>query len=184
MSPAKRAPAPEPQAVITVGAVRDRTCTSKLIGYFGGGAYSHWVSLVLPGGREVIDSRYDKVGGAPPGVQVRDIAYLRDYECLWLDVPVTQAQAAAYEAALRSVLARPYDSVGIVDFALGRTSDHSWRDASAFFCSDLGAWGFNQSGVCGPYFEEPTRSTPGDMVYVCWGKGARPAQTPAGLLAA
>lgn len=167
-------------AAITVALVKNGSVPSRLIEWFGGGGWSHFVAMLLPGGKEVIDARNDQIGRVPPGVQIRPVDYLRGSACLWLEVPCTPAQAAASEANLRAVVAKgtPYDQIGILDFALGRSTDHSWMKESAFFCSDLGVWNFWKVALLGDPLIPPTRVDPGEALAVCWGLQARRVQAP------
>lgn len=174
--------APEARtAVITVGLVKARGFASWWIEWLAKGGWSHCVAIVLPGGMEVIDARANKIEGIDPGVQVRPISYLANDECLWLDIQCTPTQAAAAESAARSVLGRPYDMRGIVDFATGQP-DNSWKRKSAFFCSALGIWVIWRAGLLGENVLVPfTDIDPGAALDVYWGLGARKAETPAGL---
>jgi hypothetical protein len=141
------------------------------------------VAMVLPGGMEVIDARSDRVGGVPPGVQIRPISYLKGQRTLWLNIPCTKEQAEASERNLRSTppLHRPYDTRGILNFATGSLGDRSWQNESAFFCSDLGIWNLWKIGVLGGPLIEPTRIDPGEALAICWGLHAVKAPAPAGL---
>jgi len=176
---ASPAPSSARTASITVGLVKGPDLPSRLIAWWGGGGWSHFVAMVLPGGRYVIDARSDRVGGAPPGVQVRDITYLRGYECLWLEVPCTPEQATASETNLRSVLDHAYNKVGIFDFATGAADKTS--NGGSFFCSQLGSWNFARLGLLQGDLIPFSKVDPGAGLAVCWGLGARKAETPIGL---
>ena len=179
------APSVQPQearrAVITVGLVQGRGFASWWIRWLAKGGYSHCVALVLPDGTHVIDARSNVINGVPAGVQIRPISYLKGLKCLWLQIPCTPEQAAAAEAAARSVLNRPYDFRGIVDFATGQP-DRSWKSKSAFFCSALGIWVCWRAGLLGGSVLVPfTNIDPGSALDVYWGLGARQVAAPSGL---
>ena len=150
---------------LIVAAVRSNGLIGRAIEWWGGGGWSHFTTL-LPGGREVIDARSDRVLGVPAGVQVRPASYLEDYECLWLAIPTTAYKTSQVYAALHSQLGKPYDSAGIIAFATGDGRDRNWRDESAWFCSELAIWAQEQAGVC-PQLPTPGyKITPGDALLV------------------
>lgn len=168
-------------AAITVGLVKGHGLASDLIRWLAKGGWSHCVALVLPGGMEVIDARSDVIGGVPAGVQIRPISYLKGEECLWLEIPCALEQEQAAEDAARSVLGRPYDVAGIIDFATGHADD-SWKDAQDFFCSALGTWMLWKAGILGSDVLVPfTNIDPADALGIYWGLEARRTTAPAGL---
>jgi hypothetical protein len=168
-------------AFITVGLAKGKGFASWWIRRLAKGHWAHCVALVLPGGTHVIDARSDVIDGVPAGVQIRPISYLKGEECLWLEIPCTPAQAKAAEDAARSVLNRPYDIRGIVDFATDQP-DNSWKKARYFFCSALGIWICWKAMMLGKDVLVPfTNIDPGDSLGVYWGLSARKAATPAGL---
>lgn len=109
--------------------------SSRAIGYFGGGFYSH-VDIVWPDGR-LFGARSDviKVNGLtyPAGAQFRP----QNYE-VWrartrIDIPCTFMQRnRALEWALHQE-GKPYDKRAILGFASGR----DWRTEGEWFCSEM-----------------------------------------------
>lgn len=179
--PVAKAPADTRTASITVGLVKGKGIASWWIRWLAKGGWSHCVALVLPGGTHVIDARADVINGIPAGVQIRPISYLKGEKCLWLEIPCTPDQARAVQDAADSVLDRPYDFHGIVDFATDQ-ADNSWKRAQNFFCSALGSWLLWKGGILGAHVLVPfTNIDPGDVLGLYWGLGARTAATPIGL---
>lgn len=117
----------------------------------GFGPWCHMASLLADD--TVLDARDDTEAGVPPGVQLRPAGYL-DSEPRWaiFEAP-TGDHYAAWEAALRSQLLKPYDERGIEDFATatlltGHYSDPNYAASAskAWFCDELAAWAAIQSG--------------------------------------
>jgi len=107
--------------------------SSRLIAWYGNGygGYSH-VDAVLPDG-SLLGARSDKVGGKPAGVEIRPPGYEPVTRRAVVRIPVTSAEAAAWEAWLRSQINEPYDSGAIWGFVLGR-ADHA---QGRWICSAL-----------------------------------------------
>lgn len=130
--------------------VGGEAASSKIIERAGFGPWSHMAGLLADD--IVLDARYDVVGGAPPGVQLRQAGYL-DSEARWaiFEAP-TSDHYLAWEAALRSQLGKPYDGRGIIDFAesvfTGEYVDPNYASeaSKAWFCDELQAWAAIQSG--------------------------------------
>jgi hypothetical protein len=120
--------------------------SSRAIEWFGGGHWSHFANIIDD--RHVLDARSDRVGGAPPGVYVRDASYLDDVERTVIRIPCSAGQAEAWLHAGRSQLKKPYDTQGIIAFATGRYTWRDWRDPAAWICSELGIWMLEQSRIC------------------------------------
>lgn len=172
---------------VEVMLVRGRGLSSAAIGYFGAGYWSHYANIVPrgapirhPTGRVghgvfdrsyVLDARYDRVGGAPPGVQYRDMRYLEGEERIILRIPCTFEQKKAWLAAGDSQVGKPYDSAGIWDFITGGRKDRNWRDQSAWFCDELGVWMLERAGICPPLPAHVNRITPGAASLVCGALG-------------
>jgi hypothetical protein len=150
--------------------VADTGVSSRLIEWFGGGGWSHFANVLADG--TIIDARSDRVAGAPPGVQRRPARYL-DSERKWVLLQLgAEHQYEPWVNALVSQLGKPYDQIGIWDFATGSVYDRNWRDQSAWFCSELGVWAQEQAQMCprlpGPVF----RITPGAALLLDIGLGA------------
>jgi len=105
--------------------------SSRAIGWFGGGYYSH-VDCVLSDGR-LLGARSDAVGGQKPGVRIRQ----QDYE-VWqrrtlIRIAVTAYQYCEWMRFLEAQLGKPYDRTAIWAFAL----DRDWREQDSWICSEL-----------------------------------------------
>lgn len=139
--------------------VADQSFVSRTIGWFGGGIWSHMATYISDD--IVIDSRMDIIQGILPGVRERPIEYLDRYkQWLTLEIPCTEVQEAACITALRSQLGKPYDKIGIWNFATGSMDDTNWRDLSAWFCDALAIWAQEVAGIC-PFLTLPAvRLTP------------------------
>lgn len=144
--------------------------SSRAIEWFGGGGWSHMAN-VLPDG-SIIDARNDivKFGDQcfPAGVQHRPKGYL-EAECsrwLVLEIPCTIHQVKSWESNLRSQVGKPYDQIGILDFVTGGIRDRNWRDESAWFCSELGIWAQENSGICPPLEAPVFRIPPGEALLI------------------
>lgn len=120
---------------------------------FGGGAghWSHMASILADG--TILDARDNAMTiagkGYPAGVQLRPAGYLDSYPRWAIFEAPTAAHYAAWEAAGRSQVGKPYDSAGIVDFAesvfTGGYGDRNYDAAQpaqnkAWFCDELAAW--------------------------------------------
>lgn len=138
---------------------------SGSIKWFGGSIFSHMANFLADG--RIIDARDDNPCGNGRGVQIRPGDYL-DSVARWIDVEIacTPPQANAWEDALRSQVGKPYDERGILDFIIGSSRDRNWRDQSAWFCDELGAWAQEEAGIC-PRLIAPTfKLTPGAVALV------------------
>lgn len=163
---------------LIIGECIGKGIASQAIGWFGGGYFSHTTTL-LPNKRFVLDARADEVGGKPTGVQLRPVGYLEKMYgsgITWLKIPCSSIMEQLTYSALYSQLGKPYDTIGILDYALGRLRDRNWMDKSAWFCSELAVW----SWIEGKFLSrplvpsaEPNRITPGGSVRIAWGLGAR-----------
>lgn len=116
----------------------------------GFGQWSHMANLLADG--TVLDARDNAVAGVAPGVHLRPARYL-DSEPKWavFEAP-TDTHYAAWEAAGRSQLGKPYDERGILDFAEGTftgsytDANFAGADSKAWFCDCLATWMAIQSG--------------------------------------
>jgi hypothetical protein len=111
--------------------VRANDPMSRAIAWFGHGEYSH-VDVVMPAGT-LLGARSDRVGGAPPGVQIRSPEYA-DWALVkkvWLQA--TPVQLQVFYKFLTDQIGKPYDKRAIMGFIAGR----DWREPDAWFCSEL-----------------------------------------------
>lgn len=116
--------------------VRGLSWTSRAIGYFGAGYYSH-IDAVTPQGylrgarADVITPR----GGRPipAGFQDRPQHYERWARATRYTITVSEKQYRRYWDFSDAQLGKPYDKHGLFDtFILGR----DWRDDGQWWCSE------------------------------------------------
>jgi uncharacterized protein YycO len=119
--------------VIELQFVRGTQLSSRAIGWFGAGYFSHVDAIDRDG--YLWGSRSDRVGGMPPGFQRRPPNYERWRERRVLSLKTTPAQARAYWDFLCAQVGKPYDYTAIWGFAAGR----NWRDTRHWFCSEVQA---------------------------------------------
>ena len=126
--------------MISVLFVSGHDAGAHLIEWFGHGPFSH-VEGVLPDGR-LLGARSDSVGGAPPGVQIRDPAYVQGLKTLRVDLACSDlVTGRAYDWALSQV-GKPYDSTAIAGFVVGR----DWQQDDAWYCSEYWASSLEKCG--------------------------------------
>lgn len=110
----------------------------------GFGRWCHMANILADG--TVLDARDDEVCGIAPGVRLRPAGYL-DTEPRWalFEAP-TDAHYAAWEAAGRAQLGKPYDQRGILDFAEATftgdyvDANYAGADSKAWFCDCVASW--------------------------------------------
>lgn len=93
--------------------------SSRLISWWGSSynGFSH-VDSVLSNG-DLIGARSDKVGGKPPGVQVRPPNYEKWKRRVVVEIQVAAWQEKAWEKWLKGQVNKPYDKAAILGFILG-----------------------------------------------------------------
>lgn len=128
---------------------------SDSIKLFSRGWCSH-VDSVLPDGR-LLGARLDG------GVAIRPANYAKWARTLQVRLQTSDDVVAAYYAAVTSQLGKPYDMAAIAGFVIGR----DWQDPGHWMCSELGAWGLQQSS----FFPHPlaaidSQITPRDLLLV------------------
>ena len=111
---------------------------SRTISWFSQGHFSH-VDALLPDGH-LLGSRHDwtcsspgVVRDIPPGVRIRPPSYLNFSRRIVMTVPATDAQTKAFYDFLNTQIGKPYDSLAIVGFMIGR----DWREDDSWICSEL-----------------------------------------------
>lgn len=157
-----------------IGFVRASGFSSRVIEWFGSGFFSHVTTRQPSNPLCVIDARSDTVEGVPPGVRVRPIHYLKDYEVVWLALPCALSQLHAIERALLSQVGKPYGFADIWDFALGRVRLRDWAAEDDWFCSELEIWSLVTGGRCGKLPLSPNFITPGAASLIVGALGAYP----------
>jgi hypothetical protein len=159
---------------VEVMLVRSTGITSRAIEWFGAGHWSHFANLLTDWDdpkAEVLDARYDEVGGQQPGVRIRPVSYLKGTERTVLRIPCTPEQRVAWLKAGHGQIGKPYDSRGIWEFLTGDNARRDWRDPSAWFCSEYGIWMLEQAGICPPLPLHVNHITPGAAGLVCGALG-------------
>ena len=159
---------------VTIGVARKDGFVSELIGWFGAGYWSHAFN-VLQDDSYVLDARANEIDGIAPGVRIRPMSYLQDEERLIIEVPSTAAQAKKWLALGMAQIGKPYNSIGIVDFALGRIRDsnYDWRDQTSWFCSELDAYMLESAGIIPQLPKGIFRITPGDIAIAATAAGGK-----------
>ena len=119
------------------------------IGYFGAMRLSH-MDIQMPNGDWLgaRDGWYEPAQGPciPPGVQIRPRKY---YEPVKRRIVLQKAVEDSvgrkfYDLACKQI-GKPYDWRAIWNFAIPGVRD--WRDPSEWFCSELGIWLGEETGI-------------------------------------
>lgn len=127
---------------ITFQLVRGAGVTSRLIGWFGGGYYSH-IDVLTPKG-ELRGARSDWLMNIPPGVRDRPSPYEKWARQTRFTISVTDTQYEAFWAFSDAQVGKPYDERGLVNtFLFGR----DWRDDGQWWCSELVAANLEVAGI-------------------------------------
>jgi hypothetical protein len=161
--------------LITLRFIRGRGLLSALIAWFGGGEYSH-VDYLMPDGTW-LGARSDRIGGAPPGVQIRPADYVKPVSSLTLSLQTTPEQDRDHYAFLYSQEGKPYDKWAIFGFIAGR----NWRNPGAWICSELQCAAAESADIMQPLVLTANRITPNDLALVWSALGAKVSK-PAGVL--
>lgn len=105
--------------------------SSRLIAWYGQGygGFSH-VDAVLPDG-SLLGARSDRVGGKPPGVQIRSAGYETWKRREVVEIPCEFWQAGAWLDCLEAKVGDEYDKGAIIAFITG-DRDH---DQGHWICS-------------------------------------------------
>jgi hypothetical protein len=126
----------QPDDLIVLRAVRERTPGSAGIAWFSQGQVSH-IGAILPPDHEFagceLGARIDHVGGKPGGVQIRPADYAHFTRRLFIEIPCTTLQRQSFYAFLLSQEDKPYDWRAILAFATNR----DWRELDSWICSEL-----------------------------------------------
>jgi hypothetical protein len=105
--------------------------TSRLIGWFGAGSWSH-VASVLSDGR-YLDSRNEVIAHIPAGVHIRQPSSERWVKKCRATLQVTQQEYDSWEENLRAKIGTDYDRSAIAGFIEGK----SMHTAGRWICSAL-----------------------------------------------
>jgi uncharacterized protein YycO len=154
--------------LITLQFVQGRDLSSKAISWFSAGHLSH-VDAVMSNGK-LLGARSDKVGGAPPGVQIRYPDYAPWNSVIRLTFSPSDTDEKIFWAFLLKQLGKPYDSTAIWGFVTGR----NWREEDSWFCSELQARALEISGICPPLCTPTDKITPVALAMIASALGAKP----------
>jgi uncharacterized protein YycO len=128
--------------------------SSQAIAWFSQGHFSH-VDAVMTDG-SLLGARNDKVGGKPPGVQIRPADYVRFSTKVVMIVPATPAQTAAFYGFLGTQVGKPYDSSAIWAFVVNR----DWRGPNSWICSELQSAAGEAAGITPKLYLAANKITP------------------------
>jgi hypothetical protein len=148
--------------------VQGRGLSSQLIGWFGGGGYSH-IDVLTPKGM-LRGARSDIIGGAPQaGYYDRHADYDDWVRQTIYTLDTTVEQDRKYWEFSEAQLGKPYDRRGIVGFATG---ERDWHDPTKWFCSEEVCANGEYAGLWPGMFEACWRVDPGDMAFIFCALGA------------
>jgi hypothetical protein len=167
-------PAPVVKRRIIWGLRRGRDLSSKLIGYFGAGYFSHvdvrdeegwwW------GARS--DEVYADKRYWPKGFQCRPPDYNATEELWEFTLEVTEEQYQAFWRFTKDQERKPYDWRAIIAFALPFAVRRNWRDPAQWFCSEEQTGACEAAGIFSKLWERVTRVTPGEFAQMLTGARA------------
>jgi len=147
--------------------VCEHAISSQAIAWFSSGHLSH-VDCLLDDG-QLLGARSDRVGGKPPGVQIRPQGYIKFSQCVVMTVPCTAAQKRIYHDFLTDQLGKPYDSEAIWAFAFNR----DWREKDSWICSELLAAAGEKSSILRPLYLAANKIVPVACALVYSGAGGQ-----------
>lgn len=151
---------------LSVVFVADKTLSGRAISCFGGDFWDHMAIMIDD--ETVIDARSDVIRGIPAGVEKRPVDYLWHYSSyVRLEMPCDDHQRHMVIWALKNELHKPYDRIGILDFALCRMKDRNWRDRTAWFCDELAVYAMEIGRVLDPVLLPIYRLKPGNAALMC-----------------
>lgn len=140
--------------------VREDDPISSAIAWFSHGPCSH-VGAIMEGGSE-LGARNDRVGGKPPGVQIRPGDYAKFAYSETFIVPATAEQEKAFWGFLFAQVGKPYDRLAILGFVSGR----NWRQDDAWFCAEIDARALEISKLVPPLYLIDNKITPAALALV------------------
>lgn len=145
--------------------VRGTGISSRLIGWFGSGYYSH-IDVETPSGY-LRGARSDVIKGIPSGYRDRPQNYETWATQTRYSLEVTTPQYERYWQFSNAQLGKPYDKRGLIDaFLLGR----NWRDDGQWWCSEEVAANLEAAGLV--TIPPEVRSVePGDCAFLFAGLG-------------
>jgi hypothetical protein len=151
---------------ITLQFVEGSGLGAGMIKWFGHGKYSH-VDCVLPDGK-LLGARSDRVGGKPPGVQIRPASYLGKEKTLRVKIPCTGQQEHFFYRFLYTEIGRAYNKLGIVAFFFAT----DWTTEGNYFCSQLATKALQEVNLFENLSEPANKIDPDDLrllISAVWG---------------
>lgn len=149
--------------------VLGRSWSSDLIAWLGADprhGFSH-VDLVLPDGN-LLGARSDKVGGKPPGVQIRRQGYERWRSRVVFEIVCGDLEASLFYNEAHAQVGKPYDHTAIAAFVANR----DWRDTDAWFCSELAMHCLEFAGLCPTLYAPENKIHPTEAAIIVSALGA------------
>lgn len=146
--------------------VCEKAISSQVIAWFSAGHFSHVDALLDDG--YLLGARSDRVGGIPPGVQIRPPGYAKFSVRVVFHVPATPAQGQIYREFLEAQLRKPYDSKAIWGFLFNR----NWREPDSWICSELQAAALEAAGVVPELYLAANKITPVSLALATSAVGA------------
>lgn len=106
------------------------------------------------------------IEGNPSGVAIRPSDYQPFAIRRVASIYVPSRVEARFAELMRSQLGEPFDSAAMHSvFKPDNSGNRDWRDAGAWFCSELKAWGLEESGAFDvPPLVSKDRVTPADLL--------------------
>jgi hypothetical protein len=149
--------------------VRGTGFGSRLISWWGNGygGYSH-VDGILDDNR-LAGARSDKVGGQPPGFQIRPPAYEKWAARTVVTIESTDDEQSRWQKFLISQVGEPYDKSDIIGLIIGEPM----ASAGHWICSAAQTAALNFVGKmpCPPI--PPQQVTPNSLLLMCSAIGAK-----------
>lgn len=151
---------------------KPKTWSSPLIGWLGSEFYSH-IDVVTPGGL-LRGARSDTIKGIKPGYRDRPQNYEEWAACVRYELPVTEAQYAAYWTISDAKVGDPYDERGLIAAYIFGRKYNLWDERTDWvgWCSQEVALNAARAGIwdLDPNIQDVD---PGGCVFLLLGKGAR-----------
>jgi len=146
--------------------VRGLGRSSRLIGFWGLGFYSH-IDVLTPTGM-LRGARSDWIKGIPPGYMDRPYDYERWEAQTQFTLEVSEDQYDKYWRYSDKQLYKPYDFRGLIKtFVFGR----NWRDDDSWWCSEEVAMNGEVAGIW-TLPEHVKNVEPGHCAFLLAGKSA------------
>ena len=151
----------KPMPMLTLQFAIEAGLSSRLIRWFSHGPYTH-VDVVLPE-QKLLGARSDCPVNGKTGVQARPENYAKFVHVRRVKLSVTPSQEVLFYSFLKRQIGKPYDWRAILAFVF----DRNWRNADAWYCSELVAAALEYAGVIPAYIYAPANKiTPDDLLLI------------------